>query len=467
MDVLPTGRRRYFNRLLLSLSLLSLLHCGAAAPDAERQNVLLITLDTVRADHLSSYGYERATTPNLDRLAAEGYLFERAIAQAALTPVSHASILTGLNPPNHGVRVLYAGGGYRLSDQLPTLTTQLQSSGYRTGAFLSAFPVSEFFGFDHGFERFESGLDQAAAEVLEETGDGGYRFDTAANQRRSDETIAQALGWIGEADARPFFSWLHLWDPHDPKILPPDETMREWVDPQQTLRSARLREIYDAEIHYIDAQIGLLLDQLKSSGQLDNTIVVVVADHGEGLGEHQHWFHRILYQEQLHVPLIFSLPNDSGGRRVASQVRTIDIAPTLLELLEIESVSRHDGQSLLPLMRGAAESSPRLAYAEALIEYDLNATHLMKARPDDALLHSISDGEWKLIFKPRAVEKSELYNLLNDADESDNLYSVETEQARRLYAALFELTPFVTDGFGSGGDDEVIERLRSLGYVSE
>lgn len=195
----------------------------AQRPPIKRHNVLLVTLDTTRADRLSCYGHTPQTSPSLDALAADGIRFDLAIAQAALTPVSHASIFTGLLPPQHNVRVLYAASGYKLASAIPTLATVLRDNGWRTGAFLSSFPVSEFFGFDNGFEKFDNGLDHSSDEVLTEHPDGGWRFNIKANQRRSDQTTSLAIAWVREVH-RPFYLWVHYWDPHDANITPPGKS---------------------------------------------------------------------------------------------------------------------------------------------------------------------------------------------------------------------------------------------------
>ena len=185
-------------------------------------NVLLVTLDTTRADYLGCYDAAHAElTPNLDALAADAVRFEFAIAQASATPVSHASILTGLNPYEHGVRVISADAGYKLSPEIPTLTTVLKGHGWATGAFLSSFTVSEYYGFDYGFDTFDSGLQRDVSRPFVRDRDGYARWPVGTGQRRSDATTDRALAWLAATKDRPFFLWVHYWDPHDWLVLPP------------------------------------------------------------------------------------------------------------------------------------------------------------------------------------------------------------------------------------------------------
>ncbi|HUU82896.1 MAG TPA: sulfatase [Phycisphaerae bacterium] len=425
-------------------------------------NVVLVTLDTTRADHLSCYGHTTETSPNFDALAREGARFDSAIAQAASTPVSHASIFTGLNPYQHGVRVIYAASGYRLAGSIPTLTTVLKERGWHTGAFLSSFTVSEFYGFDRGFDVFDNGLHNPADQVLTEGEEGNYRWDLRLNQRRSDQTTARAVEWLGEAK-RPFYLWVHYWDPHDPYEVPPAEVLARFMRAPRGSEAGQ-RQRYDAEIFFMDAQFGRLVQVLKEMGQYDRTIIVVVGDHGQGLGDHGWDQHRILYQEQLHVPLILRIPGGARGRVVSQLVRTIDIFPTVLEALGISTGSTIEGRSLLGLMAGETDS-PRIAYADALNLYDLNAKSVQTKRPQDDLVYCAMDRQWKLIYRPRHPDKNELYNLRDDPGELHNLYGRESTQAERLLAALKEFDGFVDQPFGEGTDAEALERLRAMGYV--
>jgi arylsulfatase A-like enzyme len=415
--------------------------------------VLLVTLDTTRADHFGAYGHALDTTPHFDALAREGALFELAIATSSTTPISHASILTGLNPARHGVRVMHAGSGTRLAEGVPTLASVLREHGFETGAFLSAFPVSEHYGLERGFETFDNGLDRPAGGVMRELRGGMAIWDVAANQRRADATTDALLRWL--ADRRePFFAWIHYWDPHDPQLLPPDEVLARFAP------DAR----YDAELFWVDLQFGRVVAALRERGVFERTLVAVVADHGEGLGDHGWQHHRLLYQEQIRVPLLLRIPGAPGGLRVPDLVRTIDVAPTLLASLGIEPPRPVEGRSLLGLLAGAREA-PRLAYAEQLNAWDANAA-MLRDRPLDGLLYCAMDRSWKLVYRAQHPERSELYQIAEDPGETRNLYREDHAQAVRLKAALDAFDGWRNRPFEPpvvDGDAE--RRLRSLGYL--
>ncbi|PYT05640.1 MAG: hypothetical protein DMF49_13460 [Acidobacteria bacterium] len=357
---------------------------GALGPSCSRNasNVILITLDTTRADRFGCYGNPAPTTPNFDQLAREGARFDLAVSAAAVTPVSHASILTGLYPYQHGLRVLYAGSSFRLPDTVPTLATVLHEAGWHTAAFLSSFTVSDYFGFKRGFEVFDAGLRGPTDQVMTPAGDGTWKWDVTTNQRRSDETTGRALDWVGRG-RRPFFLWIHYWDPHDDVLVPPAEFISRFDNGDGTEDQRKIK-LYDAEIAFVDSQFGRLIDSLKRSGDYDKTVFAVVADHGEGLGDHGWWHHRILYQEQIRLPLILRAPGWPKGKAVGELVRSIDIFPTILDAVGVASPPRVEGRSLRDLIEGKPEP-PRTAYADALNLFDLNAKMLEK-RPNDDLL---------------------------------------------------------------------------------
>ena len=224
------------------------------------------------------------------------------------------------------------------------------------------------------------------------------------------------------------------------------------------------RGIYKADVLYMDTQFGRLIDSFKTQGLYENTIIVVVGDHGEGLGDHGWWHHRILYQEQIQVPMIMRVPGWPTGAVVDDLVRNIDIAPTILERLSIDIPPATTGRTLTGLVHGEKESTPRLAYADAINIFDLNAG-LVDRRPDDALLFCATDGEWKLIHRPLLEDRDELYDLHNDPREQNNLISSEPEQAARLKVQLDRFNGYVEKPFGEPTDEKVIERLKSLGYM--
>jgi arylsulfatase A-like enzyme len=455
-------------KISLALCALLLVGCGGGArqerapssPD-DRPNVLLVTLDTTRADRFSSYGYERRTTPNFDSLAADGALFEMAIGASGCTPPAHASILTGLYPYHHGVRVIFAGSGYRLNPVLPSVATLLGEAGWETGAFLSSFTVSEYFGFENGFSTWDNGMTQSA-EAVPQIQEEHMSWDVEHNQRRSDRTARVAAEWI-RGRKKPFFCWVHFWDPHDEKVLPPDL----WLDAFGQPDAENIKQrIYDAELAFTDDSFGHLVETLKESGQYENTVIVVVADHGQGLGDHEWMLHRLLYQEQIRLPLILKGPGVDPGRRVPDLVRSVDILPTLVELLNLEfDTSKLDGKSLGGLMRGESEPA-RWAYAEQLNAWDHNS-FVTQSRPLDSLLYSVIESDWKLIYRDSGPDQSLLFRLSSDPGELENLFGSPegAEALQELDARLQGDTMFRREPFEGETDAEVEERLKSLGYV--
>jgi len=383
-------------------------------------DVLLVTLDTTRADHLGAYGDARARTPNLDRLAAEGVVFERAITAAPLTLPAHASLLTGRYPFAHGVR---NNGNFTLDASAATLATALHDAGYRTAAFVSAFVLDRRYGLARGFDRYDDRL-----EI----------------ERRGGETAAALQAWLDEtaADARPFFAWLHLYDPHDP------------YEPPAPFASAFADRPYDGEIAYDDAVLGGVLARLAARGPRDRAaIVAVVGDHGESLGEHGEATHGLfVYESAIRVPMLLHGPRFTRGRRVQALVRTIDLAPTLVDAAGLPPLARADGRSLLPLIAGS-ETGPESAYSE---------TYFPQLYMNWAPLRSIQDSRWKFIDAPAP----ELFDLANDARESSNLAPREPSRAAALRRAFDEVTG------GSEGriapaaiDRETARKLAALGYI--
>jgi len=461
----PSAIRRWLHvGAFVAASVLLTTACNRGATDGFPgiRNIILVTLDTVRVDHLGCYGRPGDPSPTIDRLAREGVKFDMAISQAAVTPVSHASILSGRNPQGHGLRVIHAQKGYRLPDTVPTLATILQSSGWNTTAFVSSFTVSERFGLQRGFDVFDTGISAAPSELLVQERKDFWGWDVASNQRRSDETTDKALEWL-QGVQEPYFLWMHYWDPHDPLIVPPGDVMRRFPPAGGEKDQVRIA-IYDSEIYFVDLQLQRLFAALEASGQADSTMVVLTADHGQGLGEHGWWLHRLLYQEQIHIPLIVKIPGGPTGVTVRELVRSTDIFPTVLQTLGLAVPSGIDGEDLLELV-GEKARTPRLAYADALNLYDLNSA-VVQRRPNDDLLYSVIEYPWKLIYRSLRPDESELYDLGSDPDEAVNLYASETEQANRLVEVLHELDGFVDQPFGDGvSDPEVIERLRALGYV--
>jgi choline-sulfatase len=390
-------------------------------------DILLVTLDTTRADHVGAYGDRRAQTPHLDQLASEGVLFERAIGAAPVTLAAHASLFTGLYPFAHGVR---NNGTFALRSQVPTLTQVLHERGYLTAAFISAFVLDRRYGLASGFDEYDDRLENRAGRgELERSGDG---------------TARAAGAWLTKAaaDRRPLFLWMHLYDPHDP------------YEPPSPFREAFADRPYDGEIALADRALGSILEQFERRGRPSRPIVAVVGDHGESLGDHEEKTHAMfVYEAALRVPLILAWPGHlPAGRRVSSLVRGIDLAPTLLDLAGQPPIAGMQGQSLVPLAHGRREGPPS-AYAE---------TYFPLFYMNWAPLRSIQDDRWKFIDAP----DPELYDLAADPGEQTNLAAREPARAAALRRGLDQLT-----GGGAGEmsdrkvDSETIRKLAALGYV--
>ena len=446
---------------------LALAACGGPASDG-RPHVVLITLDTTRPDYLGCYSPKRAPTPALDGLAREGVLFELALSASAVTPVSHATILTGRFPYEHGLRVLSAGSGFRLGADQPTLTRAFREAGYTTAAVHSAFPVSGYFGFARDFDHFDS-LDGA----LEWNADGEKTEWSVSLQRRSDETVDRVLAHLdaGAAAGRPVFLWIHLWDPHDPMLKPPREYWSHLAQGPLVAVSPAYEEFYAAEVRFMDSQIGALFGGLEERGLWDATIVVVTADHGEGLadGHRKHGWskHRMTYQEQIHVPLIVRVPG-LEPRVVPDMVRTADIAPTLLDYAGLTPLAPPDssgGRSLRPLMEGRAMETA-ISYSDQVNGYDWNAS-MVGARPDAAFLFTVCDGEWKLTYRPHVPQPYELYHLTSDPGEEREVHAGNPAVVLRLMADLAGRDPWVLADFPltEERDESASAALSEIGYA--
>ncbi|HEY7291452.1 MAG TPA: sulfatase-like hydrolase/transferase [Vicinamibacterales bacterium] len=394
-------------------------------------NVLLITIDTLRSDRVGAFGGRTGVTPNLDRLAASGVRLTRAYTAAPLTLPSHASILTGVSPPVHGLR---ANGLFRLGPDLPTLATVFKSAGYRTGAFVGAFVLDARFGLGRGFDVYDDRYGEKTAAD-----------PTEGAERRAEDVIAPALAWIlgAPGNSQPWLSWVHLYDPHDPYRAPEPYASRF--------------EPYDAEVAYTDAMVGRLIDQLRSAGQLDHTLVVVTADHGESLGEHGERTHGVFtYDVTMRVPWFFWWSGMSGtGRSHDGLARLIDLAPTVADLTGVAAPSSFEGRSLLPQLNGGDAAAS--AYFEAM---DANLTR------NWAPLTGVVSGSFKLIDLPIP----ELYDLARDPAEHDNLFTREGDRARTLNALLTDAASrFAAKGSSARQatlSAESRQRLQALGYVA-
>jgi len=413
--------------LLLMMGALAVRLWPRHEPPTSRPNVLLVTIDTLRADRLGSYGAPGALTPALDGLAARGVRFATAIAHSPLTAPSHASILTGRTPLRHGVR---DNGGFTLREDVPTLAEAFGRAGYRTAGFVSGFPLDHRFGFARGFELYDDRLPH---------GDDPRR--AAYVERTAEATTAAALRWLDEAGAtRPWFLWVHYFDPHAPYEAPKEVADRVPGRP------------YDAEVAFVDARLGALLRRTEQPGGPAGTVVLVTADHGESLGEHGEETHGVfVYDATLRVPLLLAAPGVAGGRVAATVARGIDVAPTLLDLAGLPALEGADGRSLRPAAEGR-EMSDEPAYAESLFA----AIHLGWAP-----LHAWRTGAWKLVDAPRP----ELYALDADAGESRDLAATRPEVVEALRRPLQATLAAAPPPAPRAVDAASAEKLRSLGYL--
>lgn len=407
--------------------------CGAPQP----RSILLVTLDTVRADHLGAYGGPPELTPALDRLAAEGVVFEQASAAAPLTLPSHATILTGLLPPRHGLRV---NGGARLDEAIPTLATRLRSAGYRTGAFVAAAVLDHRFGLERGFDTYDD-------RIARSPNSGGREVERAA-----DRVIEAALAWLAEpqpaSQPQPFFLWVHLYDAHAP------------YEPPEPFRSRWSSRPYAGEIGFVDSQVGRLLAGLPSTTG-SQTIVAVVADHGEGLGEHGESTHGLLlYQSTLRVPWLLRGAG-LAPRRVSEPVSLADVAPTLLGLSDavgVGALGATDGRDHSRALRSGAAPARAAVFAESRYPESLGWSALLAVRR----------GDWKYVVSasPRADPGAQLFDLRQDPGELASLAAARRRESAELRALVEPLRAEPTARATGSLDAETRAALASLGYLA-
>jgi choline-sulfatase len=436
-----------------------------AQTKARAANVLLITLDTTRADHLSCYAadsvaapadrhspattalsrvdspvtehrYRGAKTPHLDALAARGVRFAHAVAQVPLTLPSHACILTGTYPEVHGLRDM---GGFVLDPRHLTLASMAKQAGFLTAAFLGSKAVGRHFGLQHGFDTYD--------DQMPSRGEEG-QLPGVFPERRAEVTTNHALDWLGQHAQENFFVWVHYYDPHDP------------YDPPEPYRQQYAKDLYSGEIAYTDAQAGRLLDFLDQQHLREKTLVVVIGDHGEGLNDHGEMTHGIfLYEDTLHVPLIIAGPEVPEGKVIAAQVRSIDLLPTIAEFLKLRANPAAQGVSLWPLIQRGQPlpgKGSNYSYVETLYPKTyMNWSELRGMRTD----------RWKFILAPRP----ELYDLERDPGEKENVIARHPAEADQLQKKIWEVI-----GPAAGNqkvayvpmDRATRQELESLGYVS-
>ena len=401
--------------------------------DRARLNLVVVTLDTTRADRIGAYGATDVQTPAVDALARDGVLFEQAVAVAPLTLPVHSTLFTGKFPPEHGVR---DNGGFFLGPDHVTLAEVLKARGYRTGAFVAAYVLDSKWGLDQGFDTYFDDFDLSKTKVM----------SIASIQRPGNEVVDRALPWIEGAKDAPFFAWVHLYDAHTPYRPPEPFAARYAAHP------------YNGEVAFADSQVGRVVDRLKALGLYDRTVVVVMGDHGESLGDHGEATHGFfIYGPVTHVPFVVRAPFErTASRRVADPVRSVDLMPTVLDLLGLAAPAEMSGTSLVPLMTGARAELGLDAYSESM--YPLHHYGWSDIR-------ALRAGRYKVIDAPRP----ELYDLERDPGERANLFDDRRAMADTLLAQLrrlesgFEKTEAALPA--ADVDPEARARLAALGYV--
>lgn len=423
-------RRRIWMGIVCLTGFVAAIVGGRAYWLSLRPNVLLITLDTTRSDRIGCYGYNKAQTPALDALAAQGIVFERAYTPAPLTLPAHASLMTGLYPPEHG---LITNGRGRLADGVPTLAESLQRAGYDTAAFVGSFVLHSKFGLTRGFEIYDDDMTNT-----EPTEHGLHR------QRDGKRVVDRALSWLSQPRRKPFLCWVHLYDPHHPYVMHEDEF------------GDQFKELpYEGEIAYVDRLVGRLVDYLDQNQLRRQTLIVVVGDHGEGLGEHDEEEHSLtLYDATLRVPWIWAgYGVTTDGRRVPQTVTLTDLSPTVLDTLGQKSLPGVNGRSLRPALQGDA--------LDAVDCFGMSDDPLFEH--GCAPVRSLATAEWKYI---RSTEP-ELYDLAADPHELKNLAKEQPERLAEMESRLANLESAMTLRKSADVQLSPQERraLESLGYL--
>jgi arylsulfatase A-like enzyme/Tfp pilus assembly protein PilF len=417
-------------RTIAIASLIALCSCKRSP----RPNVLIITIDTTRADHLGCYGFALARTPSIDKLATESVRFTDAISSAPITMPSHSSIMTGLFPPAHGVR---DNGAYALGENAVTLAERLRDAGYTTHAFVSALVLNRRYNLNQGFETYD---DDLWAE------DDPKLF--MIRERQAPKTADRFLQWFGDWNktrAKPFFTWIHFFDPHQPY--------------RPSAADAALSvSLYDAEIAGVDRQIGRIVDTLRNNGLLDNTLLIITADHGESLGEHGEQTHAIfVYDATVHVPLMIRYRPMFAPAVYDSPVRSVDIVPTVLGALGLEGGDSTDGHDLHRTLQGKEPAPDLPQYSESLLsEVGFGMAPLFAIRHDG----------YKYIRAPRP----ELYDLRTDPQELHNVLTASPRVAAKLDAELTQLLKdsacHAVKAAPNPMTRETEESLQALGYLA-
>jgi choline-sulfatase len=391
----------------------------------DQRPVILISIDTLRADRLPAYGYTKVATPNIDALAAAGTTFERAYSHAPQTLPAHASLLSGELPFEHGVR---DNVGFTVKPGQWLIQSALQARGWPTAAFVSAYVMRAGVGLNQGFDTYDSELPAASGDR-----------SIGQVQRDGDATLATAENWLQAPDRKkPFFLFLHFYEPHKPYAPPPRFAS---YDP------------YDGEIAHVDEILGRLFERLRALDLYDRSTIVLLSDHGEGLGDHGEQEHGLfLYNTTIHVPLIVKLPGQNRARRVAAPVQHADIVPTILELAGAPARQGIRGRSLRPLLDGTGTLADTGIYSEALYSrYHFGWSEL----------YALTDARYRLIRAPR----DELYDLARDPKESASIAGERPQVRQAMRSALQTLLANASIAAPAAVTDEDRQRLAALGYV--
>lgn len=398
----------------------------------QKNNVLLITIDTLRADRLHCYGFDEISTPNIDGLAESGVLFTDATAHVPLTLPAHTAIMTGNFPSYHGV---HDNGGFYVAKSQITLAEMFKQNGFSTAAFVGAFVLDSTWGLNQGFDTYFDNFDLSKEE----------RIGLGSVQRNAEEVYAHAVDWLDHHNKERFFLWVHFYDPHTP-YEPPEEYQKLYPN-----------RPYVGEIAHTDAVVGKLLSYFDVNGLRGHTVILLTGDHGESLGEHRESTHAFfVYDATLHVPMILSAPlGELKGKRIVQQVRSVDIMPTLLQTAGINVPETVQGRSLLHLVLDSEKTELRPSYAECYYpQYHFGWSRLL----------SLRDGRFKYIDAPHP----ELYDLRSDPRETRNVYDENKDLARQMQAELRKIESVTSkEALMAPGDvdDETHEKLAALGYV--
>jgi arylsulfatase A-like enzyme/tetratricopeptide (TPR) repeat protein len=408
-------------------------------PEARRPlNVILVTADTLRADRLPLYGYDKVETPNLDRMAASGVVFEQATTVVPLTLPAHSSMFTGTFPMHHGVR---DNGGYYLGQDQVTLAETLKENGYRTGGFVAAFVLDSRWGLNQGFDHYWDDFDLAKYENV--------GLDTV--QRRGGEVLQEATRWMDTVKEDRFFAWLHFYDVHTPYEAP---------EPYLSRYKGYMGARYDGEIAYLDSLIGELVGWLEKNDVDEDTMVVFIGDHGESLGQHEETTHGFfIYDATMRVPFLIKAPYRQipHGLRVPAQVRNVDLMPTILDLVGVPAPATVQGTSLVPLLERESDDLGLIAYSESFYP---------RHHYGWAELKAVRNGRMHFIDAPRP----ELFDILEDPQQTKNIARERAGTVQELKDALDELVArYGVEGIDEKApetpDPDTAAQLAALGYL--